>query len=145
MAEAIALRATASIVVRAAPEKVFDAWLDPVKAAIFLAAGDTVARDVEIDAREGGAFRIVMSYQESGIEHRGRYVVIDRPRRLIFTWLSPGTEWRLSLVTVTFTEVQGGVRIDLEHEGLPNAEQAGRHQRGWGSILAKLARYLDEP
>jgi uncharacterized protein YndB with AHSA1/START domain len=142
MAEAIALRATASIVVRAAPEKVFDAWLDPAKAAIFLAAGDTVARDVEIDAREGGASRIVMSREQSGIEHRGRYVLIDRPRRLIFTWLSAGADWRLSLVTVTFTAVEGGVRIDLEHEGLPNTEQAARHQRGWHSILEKLANYL---
>ena len=76
MAEAIALRAMATIVVRASPEKVFDAWLDPAKAANFLAAGDTVAKDIEIDAREGGAFRIVMSRQDMGIEHRGRYVLI---------------------------------------------------------------------
>jgi uncharacterized protein YndB with AHSA1/START domain len=142
MAEAIPLRATATIVVRAAPEKVFDAWLDPAKAANFLAAGDTVARDVTIDAREGGAFRVVMQRRDIGIEHHGRYVLIDRPRRLIFTWLSSGTDWRLSLVTVTFTAVEGGVRVDIEHEGLPNAGQAGRHQQGWSSILRKLADYL---
>jgi uncharacterized protein YndB with AHSA1/START domain len=143
VAEAIALRAMATIVVRASPEKVFDAWLDPAKAANFLAAGDTVAKDIEIDAREGGAFRIVMSRQDVGIEHRGRYVLIDRPHRLIFTWLSPATDWRLSLVTVTFTKVEGGVRVDLEHEGLPNSEQAQRHKQGWDSILWRLANHVD--
>jgi uncharacterized protein YndB with AHSA1/START domain len=73
-------------------------------------------------------------------EHSGRYVVIDRPRRLVFTWISAGTDHRLSLVTIVFTPIQGGVRLDLEHEGIPDAERARQHESGWASILRKLAR-----
>ena len=72
-------------------------------------------------------------------EHSGRYVVIERPQRLVFTWISAGTDHRLSLVTLVFTPSSGGVRIDLEHEGIPDAERALRQERGWGSILGKLA------
>jgi len=72
-------------------------------------------------------------------EHTDRYVVIDRPRRLVFTWISAGTDYRLSLVTVVFTPVGAGVRIDLEHEGIPDAERASRHEGGWASILRQLA------
>jgi uncharacterized protein YndB with AHSA1/START domain len=145
MAERILHLASLSIVVRAEPAKVFDAWLDPAKAARFLAVGDRLVGEIALDAREGGEFRIVMQGERDAIEHRGRYVLIERPRRLIFTWMSPGTDWRLSLVSLVFTPVEGGVRIDLDHEGLPNAEQMERHRRGWGTILAKLDRAFGTP
>ena len=144
MAEPILARASASIEIAAAPEAVFDAWLDPAIAGRFLAAGEMGVETAEIDAREGGGFRIVMRGDTGSVEHSGRYVVIDRPRRLIFTWISNGTDWRLSLVTVAFTAIPDGVRVDLQHEGLPDDDRAGRHERGWGTILAKLAKLFDQ-
>jgi uncharacterized protein YndB with AHSA1/START domain len=140
MAEPSPYRAYAEIEIAAAPAKVFDAWLDPGLAARFFAGGDTVVGEIAIDPREGGAFRLVMQDGAARFEHEGRYVVIERPRRLIFTWFSAGTDHRLSLVEVTFTPTAAGVRVRVEHEGLPDAERAGRHQRGWGTILAKLSR-----
>jgi uncharacterized protein YndB with AHSA1/START domain len=38
---------------------------------------------------------------ESSILHSGTYRKIDRPRRLVFTWSSPTTRFRGSIVTVT--------------------------------------------
>jgi uncharacterized protein YndB with AHSA1/START domain len=135
-------RATASVVIRAAPEAVFDAWLDPRMATRFLAPDPLDVAEFENEPREGADFRLVMQAEGRRIEHAGRYVVIDRPRRLIFTWISPGTDQLLSLVTVLFIPVDGGVRIDLEHEGLPDAERAARHAGGWRSILDQLAQLL---
>lgn len=132
-------RAAASVVIRTTPEAAFDAWLNPHHAARFLAADTTSVSEFENDPREGGAFRLVMQAGGERIGHEGRYVVIDRPRRLIFTWVSAGTDHRLSLVTVAFTPADGGVRVDVEHEGIPDAERAGRHTRGWTSILHNLA------
>lgn len=132
-------RATASVVIRTTPEAAFDAWLDPQQAARFLAPNTMTVGAFENDPREGGAFRLVMTAGTERIEHEGRYVLIDRPHRLIFTWVSAGTDHRLSLVTVAFTPVEGGVRVDLEHEGIPDQERAGRHERGWATILDKLA------
>ncbi len=132
-------RAAVSLVIRATPEAAFDAWLDPRRAAHFLAAGTMTVGEFENDPREGGAFRLAMRAGNELIEHEGRYVMIDRPRRLIFTWVSAGTDHRLSLVTVAFTPSSGGVRVDVEHEGIPDEERASRHERGWASILHKLA------
>lgn len=133
-------RASASLVIRATPEKVFDAWLDPWIAARFLSAGNTQVAAFENDPREGGDFRLVMKGGGEPMEHSGRYVLIDRPRRLIFTWVSAGVDHRLSLVTVDFTPMGQSVRVDLEHEGIPDAERAERHRGGWTSILEKLSR-----
>ncbi len=139
MAERPLYKAHASIEIAASPEAVFDAWLDPAIAAQFFAAGETSVVELEMDPREGGVFRLAMQGPAARFEHEGRYVLIDRPRRLIFTWISDGTDHRLSLVTVTFTPIATGVRVQVEHEGLPDAERAGRHQHGWGTIVAKLA------
>jgi uncharacterized protein YndB with AHSA1/START domain len=132
-------QATASVEIRTTPEAAFDAWLDPRKAARFLAANTATVAVFENEPREGGAFRLVMVDDGRRIEHEGRYVVIERPKRLIFTWVSAGTDHHLSLVTLSFTPTAGGVRIDLEHDGLPDAERAGRHKGGWASILRKLS------
>jgi uncharacterized protein YndB with AHSA1/START domain len=143
MAELILRRASVSVVIKADPAKVFDAWLDPRMAARFLAAGDTHVGEIELDPREGGEFRLVMQGERERVEHHGRYVLIERPRRLIFTWVSAGTDWRLSLVSLSFIPVEGGVRLELEHEGLPDADRLERHRRGWTTILEKLARLAE--
>jgi uncharacterized protein YndB with AHSA1/START domain len=139
MAQPSLYRATATITIRAAPEAAFDAWLDPQRAARFLAAGETTVAEFTNDPREGGEFRLVMQGAAGRYEHTGRYVLIDRPRRLVFTWVSAGTEYRLSLVSILFTPVEEGVRIDLEHEGIASEERAKGHERGWASILRKLS------
>ena len=136
-------RATAAITIRTTPEAAFDAWLDPRQAARFLAAHATTVGEFSNDPREGGAFRLIMQGAGERFEHSGRYVMIERPLRLVFTWISAGTDHRLSLVTVVFTPCDGGVRIDLEHEGIPDAERALRHERGWDSILRKLETCTD--
>jgi len=144
MAEPSLFKASAEIEIGASPEAVFDAWLDPSLAARFFAAGETSVREIAIDPREGGAFRLVMAGASETFEHEGRYVVIDRPRRLILTWISSGTDHRLSLVEITFTPTAAGVRVRIDHEGIPDAERAGRHEGGWVTILAKLANLFAE-
>ena len=43
-----------------------------------------------------------MADGEAEILHTGTYREIDRPRRLVFTWSSPVTGFRDTVVTVTF-------------------------------------------
>ena len=144
MAIANVLTATASVVVRATAERCFDAWLDPKIAARFLHAGANDTATFENDPREGGAFRLTMHGPQSNYEHEGRYVLIERPRRLVFTWVSVATQERLSLVTVTFTDVAGGVRVDVLHEGLPDQESAAAHLGGWTDVLGNLGELLEQ-
>ena len=143
MAQHLLYSASSTIEIPAPPESVFDAWLDPMTAARFLAAGSMQVAEAQIDAREGGAFRIVMRDGANELLHEGRYVVLDRPRRLIFTWISAGTDWRLSLVTVSILPTATGSRVELLHEGIPDADRADKHRDGWRTILRKLGEHRE--
>jgi uncharacterized protein YndB with AHSA1/START domain len=52
------------------------------------------------DLRPDGAFSLVMSSGESSREVSGTYVQVDRPRKLVFTWIGPLTNNVNTLVTV---------------------------------------------
>ena len=126
----------------AAPAKdLFDAWLDAKAMAVWMKPGDAERSDVTVDARVGGRFEIVMHTPRGAIPHRGVYEVIDRPRRLAFTWNSPYAGEHGSLVTVDFLARAGGTEVVLTHEKLPTEIAVGQHRGGWTDALASLASY----
>jgi uncharacterized protein YndB with AHSA1/START domain len=133
-------RVQVSTVIKAPVETVFDAWLTPARLASFLCPGDTHVSAIEVDARVGGEFRVVMANDRGSYDHRGRYLEIVRPARLRFTWISAATNGAETEVTVTFESIDDGTRVALVHLGLADDDSATRHERGWRSILAKSAQ-----
>jgi uncharacterized protein YndB with AHSA1/START domain len=137
-------RATVRVTHRftASAERVFDAWLDPGKAGKFLFATPTgqMVR-VEIDARVGGAFCFVDRRDGEDVEHTGEYVEIDRPRRLVFTFVVPKYSKERTRVTIEIVPAGPGCELTLTHEGvLP--DYANSTQAGWTGILDALAATL---
>lgn len=133
----LALEVTQTI--KAPPERVFDAWLDPAMLARFMLPGpDMSVPEAEVDARVGGRFRLVMRAGDRDMPHAGEYRVIDRPRRLQFTWESPFSIDG-STVTLDFAAVQGGTQVRLHHIRFPSEESRANHEGGWGRILAVCA------
>jgi uncharacterized protein YndB with AHSA1/START domain len=126
----------------AAPaEDLFDAWLDARSLESWLRPGRVRETRAETDPRVGGAFRIVMVSDESPVVHTGMYTEIDRPRRLVFTWSSPSTGFRDSIVTVTFEpSATGSTVVEIHHVGLPDEEARDSHYQGWSDALAGLGR-----
>jgi len=117
-------------------ERAFDAWLREADLRVWMAP----LGDVELDPRVGGRFRIVMQRDDRDggpIEHVGEYRELDRPRRLVFTWISPYTDGE-SLVTVDLSPEGDETRVVLTHEGLPEPARDG-HAGGWGGFLDRLA------
>lgn len=94
--------------IAASAEELFDAWLDPASLAVWMRPGDTQRADVQVDARVGGAFEIVMHTPKGAVSHNGTYREISRPRRLVFTWNSPYAGNTDSLETVEFHARRGG-------------------------------------
>jgi uncharacterized protein YndB with AHSA1/START domain len=131
----------AELVVRrviAAPrERVFAAWLDPVSLARWMRPGKTAAVTAVVDARVGGRFRIVMEHGGGDVDHWGEYLVIDRPSRLSFTWISANTDHYPSLVTVDFLDRGSSTEVILSHRRLPTA-RLDMHRQGWTGILDRL-------
>ncbi|MCK5622865.1 MAG: SRPBCC domain-containing protein [Alphaproteobacteria bacterium] len=122
-------------------EDVFNAWLDAEGMRTWMCPGDIKETEIEIDARVGGRFRLVMHGGENDYEMTGEYVEIDPPSRIAFTWISH-TAVAGSLVTLEFHDRGEETELVLTHERLPSADIAAQHEAGWGSILEKLAGRL---
>lgn len=118
-------------------ERVFAAWLDGASLARWMRpTGITDAR-VEVDARVGGKFRIVMLQGREEFEHTGEYLIIEPPARLAFTWISQATDHRSTEVTIEFLERQAGTELVLTHRRLPST-QVESHRGGWTDALREL-------
>ena len=134
--------APAIVVVRrtipATAEELFDAWLDPAALAVWMRPGTVRRTTARVDARVGGRYEIVMEVDDGTIPHAGEYRLIDRPRRLVFTWHSRYTDKCDTLVTVDFLPVAQQTEVVITHEQLPDSEREGHH-RGWTGALEKLA------
>ena len=127
-----------------APERVFDAWLDPQLAGKWLFAtpkGEMVR--VEIDARVGGRFIFVDRRDGEDVEHTGEYLEIDRPRRLVFTFLVPKFSKECSRVTVEVLPFTTGCDVVLTHKNVL-LEYANRTEAGWIEILDGLSAALGQ-
>jgi uncharacterized protein YndB with AHSA1/START domain len=122
-------------------EEVFDAWLDPASIMAFMTPGANAQRvDVELDPKVGGKFRIDMVFASDVVSHTGEYLVIDRPRRLSFTWISKYTGNRPSVVTIDLSPHDATrCEIVLTHTGLPENEIPG-HTRVWKAMLDFLRK-----
>ncbi|MEO5560997.1 MAG: SRPBCC domain-containing protein [Dokdonella sp.] len=119
----------------ASPERLFRAWTDPSHAKIWLAEGG----DAVMDARPGGLFYLGMLRNGDVRPHYGRYLRVESPRLLEFTWVSEHTRGKESVVTIEFTPRGAQTEVRLSHEGLPDEEMAMAHTRGWTYFLDALS------
>ena len=135
--------ASAAVVVRrtiaASAEDLFDAWLDPEALAEWMRPGTIKSTVAKVEPRVGGSYEITMQGQSGPIVHKGVYREIDRPKKLVFTWASPGTEHRDTLVTVDFVTLGKRTEVIVTHEQLPESAKPS-HSKGWTSGL----QHLDE-
>ena len=131
----------------AAPaERLFDAWLDTESLGQWMRPSAISETRAENDPRVGGEFRIVMVRDETDVVHRGTYREIDRPLRLVFTWSSPQTQYRDSVVTVTFEPTaEGSTLVTIHQAGLPDEQSQADHTEGWTEILAELLAFMVRP
>ncbi|MEA3065455.1 MAG: two-component system, cell cycle response regulator DivK [Sphingomonadales bacterium] len=131
--------------IAAAPEAVFDAWLDPKTAGRWLFAtpeGEMVR--VEIDPRVGGRYEIVEARDGEVVLHTGSYEEIERPRRLAFLLQVPKYAQNSDRIGVDIVPTEGGSELTLTQSLSPGAP-ASREQieRGWGKVLAALAMQVE--
>jgi uncharacterized protein YndB with AHSA1/START domain len=80
-----------------------------------------------------------MSSAEASREVSGTYVEIERPRKLVFTWIGPLTNNVTTLVTVELNPRGDETDLVLTHERLPTPAMHEGHTKGWGNILDHLA------
>jgi uncharacterized protein YndB with AHSA1/START domain len=133
--------APAAVVVRrtiaASAEDLFDAWLDPQALAQWMRPGTIQSTVAHVEPRVGGRYEITMQAASGPILHQGVYRTIDRPRRLVFTWITAFTENQETLVTVDFVRLDSRTEVIVTHEQLPESALPSHH-KGWTSGLEHL-------
>ncbi len=139
------LAGTRRVVVRrlvSAPRmEVYNLWTDAERMPEWILAGGTATLDVRV----GGKYHLDMHYQGKSYPHDGEYLEVSPPERLVFTWISEGTNWRATIVTIELIERGAKTEVVLTHEGLPDdAESATSHEQGWTEILEWLERLVAE-
>ncbi|MFD3835476.1 SRPBCC domain-containing protein [Streptomyces sp. NPDC058642] len=107
------------------------------------------------DAREGGAFRISLTYDlptgtgKSGSHtdtYHGRFLELVPDERVVeefeFETGDPALRGAMTMTT-TLTDVAGGTEVVVLHEGIPDAVPADQNEEGTRMALAHLARLVE--
>lgn len=124
------------------PARVFDAWLTPSLAGLWLfATASRPIKSVALDARNGGAFCFMERRAGVNIEHRGTYLEISHPHRLAFTLHSPDFSSDPTCVRITIAPAGAGSELQLVHDRLPG-DCAARSEARWTGMLYGLNMLL---
>ncbi len=128
---------------KATAERVYDAWLDPERVRLWIAAAlktwglpGEIER-IEIDARVGGKFFFSDIRDGKPARHWGTYLELDRPRKIVFTWIvDESEEANPSTVTLTIQPEPDGCVATIVHEMDQEwAEYVAQTESGWGRML----------
>jgi len=146
-------RVTAHI--NAGPDAVYRALLNPRAVAQWRAPDDMTCDVHEFVGREGGAFRVSLSYDspervgKSGAHtdtYHGHFARLV-PDELVVEVLEFETSdpaWAGEMtVTTTLAEADGGTDVLVVHEGVPDAVPSQDNDTGTRMALAKLARLVE--
>jgi uncharacterized protein YndB with AHSA1/START domain len=133
--------------IKAPPEKIYKAFLDPDALAAWLPPHGMVGRTHELDARVGGRFRMSFMTVGKSWTHTfgGTYVELVPNRRIVHTDEFETDDASLKgpmRVTITLTPVREGTQIEIVQEGIP-APVAGGSPYGWSQSFEKLAQLVE--
>jgi uncharacterized protein YndB with AHSA1/START domain len=130
--------------IAAAPDKVFDAWAKPELLVKWWGPDGFDVPKCALEVRAGGSWLTTMRSPEGSLHTvSGVYRVIERPRRLVFTWAwdqDDGSRGHETEVTVTFEPAPGGTKLVLQQQSFVEKESLDKHRHGWSSSFDCLAR-----
>ena len=141
--------------VRAPRSAVYRALLDPDAIAKWRVPDGMTSLVHEFDAREGGAFRVSLTYvtpDEAGKSaahtdtYHGSFVKLVPDEQVVeqleFETADPALRGVMTMTT-TLTEADGGTDVVTVHEGIPDAIPADANEAGTRMALANLARLVE--
>ena len=147
---------TASRVIAASPERVYDAFVDPEALVAWLPPGGMSGRFERFDPRPGGSYRMVLTYPDaSGSPGKAtadadvveaRFVDVVPGVRVVqavdFVSDDPTFAGTMTM-TWEVTAVDGGTRVDITADDVPDGITADDHAEGIASSLVNLADHLE--
>ncbi|HEX2189426.1 MAG TPA: SRPBCC domain-containing protein [Longimicrobiaceae bacterium] len=134
---------------------VYRALLDPEAVATWMVPDGMSSHVHAFDPREGGAFRISLTYDaptETGKTtahtdtYHGRFVTLVPDEQVVevleFETDDASMQGEMT-VQFTLREVEGGTEVLAEHAGVPQGIAPADNELGWQMSLRKLARLVE--
>jgi len=133
-------------VLRATPERVYRAFLDPEAMAKWLPPNGFTGKVHHLDARVGGTYRMSFTNFTSGKSHSfgGEYLELVPNERIRHTdkFDDPNLPGVMT-VTVTLKKVLVGTEVNIVQEGLPDVIPPDACTLGWQESLALLTKLVE--
>jgi glutathione S-transferase len=134
--------------INAPRERVYAAWTDPVQLKEWWGPEGVRTRKITADVRVGGAYRWDLINQDGEeMTVHGEYRELVPGKKVVFTWKwddDEAWEHRTSIVTVEFSDRDGGTEVRLSHVQLPSEASRDRHNEGWNSVIDRLEKFLNK-
>jgi uncharacterized protein YndB with AHSA1/START domain len=141
--------------IRAPRPAVYRAFLDAPVVAQWMAPTGMTSRVHAFDPREGGAFRVSLTYDEpTGTgkttahtdTYHGRFVKLVPNERVVevveFETDDPAMQGEMT-ITISLADADGGTEVVAVHDRLPRGLSPADNEAGWRQSLAKLAVLLE--
>ena len=133
-------------VLRAAPEKIYRAFLDPEAKAKWLPPNGFTGKVHEIDARVGGSYRMSFTNFSTGQSHffGGTYTELVPNEQIRYTdkFEDPNLPGEMQ-VSITLQAVSCGTDLNIVQEGLPEVIPVEMCYLGWQESLILLAKLVE--
>ncbi|MEP6969548.1 MAG: SRPBCC family protein [Betaproteobacteria bacterium] len=133
-------------VLRAPPERIYRAFLDPDAMAKWLPPYGFTCKVHHMDAKVGGTFRMSFTNFGTGNGHSfgGEYRELVPFERICYTdkFDDPNLRGEMK-TTVTLTPISCGTAIDIVQEGIPEVIPTEMCYLGWQESLVQLARLVE--
>jgi uncharacterized protein YndB with AHSA1/START domain len=131
-------------VMPAAPDVVFDQWLDPESLEEWMCPRPSRCVAITVEPHVGGSVRFDVDDSGTSVLITGRFLAIDRPHLLRFTWSN--SNWddptAVSVVNVAFEPFgDDETLMSIEHSLMP-PEQLESFTSGWSRTFDQLAAFL---
>ena len=133
-------------VLRAAPERVYRAFLDADAMAKWLPPHGFTGKVHHVDARIGGTYKMSFTNFTSGKGHSfgGEYVELVPSERIVHTdrFDDPNLPGDMR-TTITLKKVLVGTEVNIEQAGVPAVIPPEACYLGWQESLALLAQLVE--
>lgn len=133
-------------VLRAAPERVYRAFIDPAAMVKWLPPNGFTGKVHEMKATVGGGYKMSFTNFTTGSSHSfgGRYLELIPGERLVHTdrFDDPNLPGEMK-VSVKFKAVSVGTDLHITQEGVPAVIPAEACHLGWSESLVLLAKLVE--
>lgn len=133
-------------VLKAPPERVYRAFLDPDAMVKWVPPHGFTAKVHSMDARVGGGYRMSFTNFSAGGSHSfgGTYVELKPPERIRYTdtFGDPNLPGEMH-ITITLAKVACGTELTIVQEGVPAVIPVEFCYLGWQESLDLLAKLVE--